>query len=286
VSRLRNPRGPLLIELTESTNVVLEGFSTQYQQIWSLHLLYCQNVTARNLTIRAVNVNGDGLDVDSCRDVIVEHCNIASGDDAISLKSGRGMEAVRIGRPTENVTIKDCSLVSSSFAGLGVGSEMSGGIRNVRLENCYISGRQNGILFKSRDGRGGFIEDVVGENLTISSSGSFIAVDLMRKGIQASEPVPGEVEKWALMKNIGFTNVQVSGVESLVNATRVPAERPIDGFSLAGVTGNCARGLDLANMKNVALTDIKVTGFQGELLTMNNVQGKGLEALAAKNPRN
>jgi polygalacturonase len=285
LSRLRHPRGPLLLELSNCTNVVLEGFSTQYQQIWSVHLLYCQKVAVQNLTVRSINSNGDGIDIDSCRDVIITHCNIATGDDAISLKSGRGMEAVRIGRPTENVQIKDCSLVSSTFAGLGIGTEMSGGIRHVRLENCYISGRQNGIVFKSRDGRGGFIEDVVGENLTISSSGSFIAVDLIRKGIQASEPVSGAVEKWALVKNLSFTNVQVSAVETLVNATHVPPERPLDGFSLSGVTGTCVRGMELANMKNVALSDIKVTGFQGDLLTLENVQGKGLELATKKTQR-
>jgi polygalacturonase len=282
LSRLRNPRGPLLLEMSNCTNVVLQDFSTQYQQIWSIHFLYCQKVAVQNLTVRAVNSNGDGIDVDSCRDVVITHCNIATGDDAIALKSGRGMEAVRIGRPTENVLIKDCSLVSSTFAGLGIGTEMSGGIRHVRVENCYISGRQNGILFKSRDGRGGFIEDVVGENLTISSSGSFIAVDLIRKGIQASEPVPGAVEKWALVKNLSFTNVQVSAVETLVNAKHVPAERPVDGFSLSGISGTCVRGMELANMRNVALSDIKVSGYQGDLLKLENVQGKGLELATEK----
>jgi polygalacturonase len=261
---------------------VLQDFSTQYQQIWSIHFLYCQKVAAQNLTVRSINSNGDGIDVDSCRDILITHCNIATGDDAISLKSGRGMEAVRIGRPTENVQIKDCSLVSSAFAGLGIGTEMSGGIRHVRLENCYISGRQNGILFKSRDGRGGFIEDVVGENLTISSSGSFIAVDLIRKGIQASEPVSGAVEKWALVKNLSFTNIQVSAVETLVNAKYVPYERPVDGFSLSGISGTCVRGMELANMRNVALSDIKVSGYQGDLLKLENVQGKGLELATEK----
>jgi polygalacturonase len=162
LSQLRNPRGPALIEIAGATSVVLEGFSTQYQRLWSIHLLFCQNVTARNLTIRSLNANGDGIDVDSCQDVLIEHCDINTGDDAISLKSGRGLEAVRIGRPTQDVVIKDCTLASSQFAALGIGSEMSGGIRNLRLETCTLSGHQNGIFIKSRDGRGGFIEDVTG----------------------------------------------------------------------------------------------------------------------------
>jgi len=277
VSSLRRPRGPALIELANGTNVVLDGFSTQYQQLWSIHLVLCQNLTVRNLTIRSINFNGDGIDVDSCQDLLVEHCNIDTGDDAISLKSGRGMEAVRLGRPTENVVIKDCTLVSSIFAGLGIGSEMSGGIRNVHLENCTISGRQNGILFKSRDGRGGFMENIGGENLTINNSRTFVAIDLLKKGIQASDPVPGAVEKWARVHNISFKNIQVNNVAGLVTATNIPPDRLLDGLSLSNITGTCGRAIALANMVNVKLAGIGVTGFQGPLLTTNNVQGVGLE---------
>ena len=175
ISQLRDPRGPALIEFTDCTNAVLDGFSTQYQRLWSIHLLYCQNLAARNLTIRSISANGDGIDVDSCDGVTIKHCDINTGDDAISLKSGRGQEAVRIGRPTQNVIIRDCTLHSSIFAAIGIGTEMSGGVRHVQIENCVISGRQNAIYFKSREGRGGFIEDVTGKDLTILKSPTFIA---------------------------------------------------------------------------------------------------------------
>ena len=219
--------------------------------------------------------------MDSCQDVLIEHCNIDTGDDAISLKSGRGMEAVRIGRPTQNVVIKNCTLVSSIFAGLGIGSEMSGGIRNVRLENCLISGRQNGILIKSRDGRGGFIEDITGENLTLRDSPTFLAIDLLKKGIQASEPVPGAVEKWARVRRLSFHNIQVDNIGQLVIATNVPPERPIDGLSLANVMGTCQKAIALANAVHVKLDGINVSGFQGPLLTTNNLPGIGLNNPAA-----
>ena len=133
VSRLRNPRGPALIEFSECTNVTLDGFSTQYQQLWSIHPMFCNHFTARNLTIRSINANGDGIDVDSCAGVLIDNCDINAGDDAISLKSGRGAAAVAMERPTQDVLIRDCTLVSSSFGALGIGTELSGGIRNVRL---------------------------------------------------------------------------------------------------------------------------------------------------------
>jgi polygalacturonase len=272
VSRLRNPRGPALMELANGTNVTLNGFSTLYQQLWSIHLLFCNNVTARNLLIRTINTNGDGIDVDSCSDVTIEGCDINTGDDAISLKSGRGLAALRLERPTQNVLIRNCTLASSLDAGLGIGTEMSGGIRDVRLENCLISGRQNGIFIKSRDGRGGFMENITGENLIINNSPTFLGIDLIKKGIQASDPVPGDIEKWALVKNLSFNHVTVNNVQTLVLGTNIPPARPIDGLTLADITGKCGRGIVLTNVLNAKFGAINVTGYKGALFATNNVQ--------------
>jgi polygalacturonase len=273
LSALRNPRGPVLIELANGTNVTLNGFSTQYQRLWSIHLLLCQNLIARDLVIRtAAFANGDGIDVDSCSGVTIEHCDINTGDDAISLKSGRGLAAVNLGRPTQNVLIKDCKLVSSLYAGLGIGTEMSGGVRDVRLENCLISGHQNGIFIKSRDGRGGFMENITFDNLTVSNSPTLVGIDLTTKGIQATDPVPGDVEKWALVKNIRFNRVKVDNVQALVVGKNVPPERPIDGFALTDITGTCGKGITLSNILNAKFDGINVTGFSGALFTTNNVQ--------------
>jgi polygalacturonase len=272
LSRLRNPRGPVLIELANGTNVRLDGFSTHYQRLWSIHLLFCHNVTARGLVIRTPALsNGDGIDVDSCNRVTIEHCDINTGDDAISLKSGRGLAAMRLNRPTQNVLIKDCLLVSSLDAGLGIGTEMSGGVRNVRIENCTMSGHQNGIFIKSRDGRGGYMENITGSNLILTNSGTFVGIDLVTKGIQATDPVPGVVEKWALVKNIRFNHITLDDVRTLVAGNNVPEERPIDGLTLADIAGNCARGITLSNVMNAKFHGINVTGFRGALFTTNNV---------------
>ena len=278
LSRLRNPRGPALLEFSECTNVTLENFSTQYQQLWSIHPLLCRKFTARNLTIRSSGSNGDGIDVDSCADVLIEHCDINSGDDAISLKSGRGAAAVALARPTQDVVIKDCKLVSSQFAGIGIGTELSGGIRNVLVENCTITGHQNAIFLKSRDGRGGFIENFAGENLIVQNSPTLLAINLLNKGIQASDPVTGDVDKWTLMNNIRFSHVQVTNITDLVLAQNIPSARPVVGLTLADIQGTCSRALVLANMTNVTLARINVTGYQGAFLTQTNVQGTGLSA--------
>ena len=103
----------------------------------------------------------------------------------------------------------------------------------------------------------------------------------MLAGIMLTEPVPGEVEKWARVHQIGFRRVAVSKVGTLVAAQNIPAERPIDGLVLADITGTCDRGISLANAANVELTGIEVTGFTGPLITTHNVTGTGLEKPAA-----
>jgi polygalacturonase len=276
ISRLRNPRGPVLIETCDCTNVTLEGFTTQYERLWSIHPLLCQNLTIKNLKIRSVGLNGDGIDVDSCQDVVIEHCDINTGDDAISLKSGRGQSAARMDRPTQNVTIKDCTLVSSIFAAVGIGTELSGGISNTIIEDCVLSGHQNGIFLKSRDGRGGYIKNFTGKNLTIRDSPTFLGIELLDKGIQASDPVVGDPDQWTQVSNIRFEHIRVDNVHYLLRAQEIPPQRPIDGFSLADVQGNCEHALNMANMKNVTLTGIKVTNYQGPLLTESHVEGTGL----------
>ena len=159
---------------------------------------------------------------------------------------------------------------------------MSGGIRNVKLQNCVVSGKQNAIFIKSRDGRGGYMENISGENLTVLKSPTFIGFDLLNKGIAASDPVPGDVEKWARVQNLSFKNVRVQDVTMLVAGKNIPAARPVDGFTLTDIAGTCARGIALANMTNVKLSGIHVTGFDGPLISTENVQGTGLELSALK----
>ncbi|MBC8095945.1 MAG: glycoside hydrolase family 28 protein, partial [Akkermansiaceae bacterium] len=141
--------------------------------------------------------------------------------------------------------------------------------RNVRVENCIISGRKNAVLIKSREGRGGFMEDITFENIVIQNSPNFLSIDLLTRGIQASEPVMEAAEKWARVRNLIFRNVQVRDVGELVSARNISAEQPVEGLILANITGNCRTGITLVNVKGAKLTDIKVTGYTGELITLS-----------------
>jgi len=283
LSRLRSPRGPVLLEFTACANVTLDGFTAQYQMLWTIHPLLCTNFTARNLIIRSVGSNSDGIDVDSCSGVLIDHCNIDTGDDAIALKSGRGQAAVTLARPTENVEITHCSLLSSIFGALAIGSEISGGIRHIHVADCVLSGHQNSIFIKSRDGRAGFIDDINGENLTVYNSPTFVCFNLAATGIQATDPVPGDVAQWTRATNIRFANVELINVTDAVlvrplkGLDGIPAAVPADGLSFTNIHGTATHGFTLTNIANVTISNLALTGYTLPLFTLKNVQGTGLE---------
>lgn len=271
------PLRPCVIEPINCTDVRLEGFTATQRQMWTTHPTYCENVVVRHVSIRSIGDNSDGVDIDSCKHVLIEGCDIESGDDCIAIKSGRGMEGVREAHPTEDVLIRDCTFSDNIFACIGIGSETSGGIRGVRIERCtFKQAKTYAIYIKSRPGRGAYIEDISARDLDVATApGGFLRVNLLNSGIQDPEPVPGD-EGIPTAKNFSFTNVKVN-CGTLVNATSISPVKPLDGLSIVNVTGTCTNGVSLANIIHAELRDIRVTGFNGSLLGMNNVSGKGLE---------
>jgi len=279
----QNPlRHPALIEPIGCRDVRFEDFSTDYRLMWCLHATYCENVVMRNLTIRSTGGNGDGIDIDSSKHVLIDGCDIATGDDCIAIKSGRGAEAYALLRTTEDVRIANCTFADSIFACIGIGSETSGGIRNVRIEHCKFTHAQTFALYiKSRPGRGAFIEDIVADDLDVAgTAGGLLRINTLSSGIQDQEPVPGD-EGIPTVRNFRFSNVRLTGCPVLADGTGVHPAKPLDGFSLTHVTGSCAKGISLANMKNVEIQGVEVSGLSGPLLGIYNVTGKGLEGAVA-----
>jgi nitrous oxidase accessory protein NosD len=228
--------------------------------------------------IKNVNITGnrDGIDVDSCKNVSIEGCNINTGDDSISLKSGRGMDGARTGKPTEGVFITKCNLIGRRFACLGIGSETSGGIRNVRIENCKLTSRTFGVYVKTRIGRAGVIENISGEDLDVLGGG-FLRINLISSGNSntADNPVEG-LAGYPLGRNFRFSNIRMA-CTTLADVSQISAEKPLDGLVLKNIAGTCTKGISLQNVNGVILRNIHVTGYQDALLTLTNVQGSGLK---------
>ena len=266
----QNPRGSVVLEWNSCRVVRWEGFSVTQGGNWATHPTYC-----RDMLIKNVKINGgrDGIDVDSCKNVRIEHCNIDTGDDSISLKSGRGLDGARIGLPTENVLIENCDLVCRRFACIGIGSETSGGIRNVKIENCRFTARSCGIYIKTKIGRAGVIENICGNNLD-NRGGGFLHINLTGAGNKntADDPVPGDLGI-PLGRNFSFRNIHVTNCPRLVDARELSPQKPLQNFSLSNVSGNCVNGISLANINGAKLAGIHVTCDKKPVLSATNVQG-------------
>jgi Glycosyl hydrolases family 28 len=283
-------RHPALIEPINCGNLRFEDFSTSYHLMWSLHPTLCRNITIKNLTIRSTGGNGDGIDIDSCQHVLIDHCDIATGDDCISLKSGRGAEAAsQIGvNPyitTEDVTISNCTFADSIFACIGIGSETSGGIRNVRINDCkFTAAKTFAVYIKSRPGRGAFIEDISCNNLDISTNvAGFLRINILNSGLIGEDPVPGD-DGIPTIRKFSFTNIKVDHVPILIDGTAIHPTKPLDGLTLANITGTCAKAISLANVKNADIKKIEISGFKGAFLSIANVTGTGLAGATTIDP--
>jgi len=149
---------PTLVEFYNCRHILLDGPTFRNAPFWTLHFPFSNNITCRNLTIRGGYLNDDGIDPDSSEDVLIEDCDIRTHDDAISIKAGRDQDAWD--RPgSRNIIIRDCRLESQTNA-FCIGSEMSGGVREVFIENCELFPKQHAINFKCNLDRGGQVQEV------------------------------------------------------------------------------------------------------------------------------
>jgi polygalacturonase len=267
-------RHPALLEFVNCSGLRVEDCVTEQNDMWSIHPVYCDNILFRNVTVRG---GADGIDVDSCRHVVIESCTFSTGDDCISLKSGRGAEGYALHRPTEDVRIRNCTFADSHWACIGIGSETSGGIRNVHIDRCKcIAARTFAIYIKSRPGRGAFIEDIYVSDLDVSGAEQgFLRLNILNSGKQDDFAVPGQ-EGIPTIRNFNFNKIRVTDVPVLVDGVGIDPDKPLDGFSLTDITGTCGKGIFLANIKHAVLRNIEVTGYSGALLNTYNVSGVGL----------
>jgi polygalacturonase len=156
------------IEPFECTNVLIEGVTVTNMPFWTVHPIFCQNVTLKDLRIDSTTGNNDGCDPDSCTDVLIDGCYFHTGDDGIAIKSGRDQDAWNVGKPTENVVVRNCTFAGKLY-GLAIGSEMSGGVRNVYAQDCKSVAGRAAIYTKANLDRGGFVEHVRVRRFTIEN---------------------------------------------------------------------------------------------------------------------
>jgi polygalacturonase len=166
---------PQLIHLVQCENILLEGITVTDGSFWLIQPTYCRNVTIRNVSVESKFINNDGVDIDSSTDVLIENCRFNTGDDFVAIKSGRDQDGWRVNKPSKNIVIRN-SFSDDCLHGISFGSELSGGIENVFVENLVFKKvRKYGLQFKSNKDRGGYIKNVVIKGIQIDTTQTCIS---------------------------------------------------------------------------------------------------------------
>lgn len=181
---------PSSVQPYRCRRVLIEGVTIVNAPMWILNPVLCESVTIRGVTVNSHGPNNDGCNPESCRGVLIEKCMFDTGDDCIAIKSGRNADGRRLSRPSENIVIRHCTM-RDGHGGVTLGSEMSGGIRNVFVEECEMSSPrlERAIRLKSNSLRGGFLENLFVRNIRVGEvSDAVIHVDLRYFGETGEYP--------------------------------------------------------------------------------------------------
>ena len=262
---------PVLLEFTECENVLLEDCLFQNSPCWNLHPLLCRNVIIKNVTVRnpLYSQNGDGIDIDSCENVLLVDSNFDVGDDAICIKSGKDEDGRLRARPCRNLIVHNC-IVFHGHGGFVVGSEMSGDVRNISVSDCRFLGTDVGLRFKSCRGRGGVVENIHISDIVMKDiPAEPLLFDLHYGGKSALEAaedgaapydiayVPAD-ETTPEFRDIHIRDIVCRGAGRAMYFNGIP-EKPITGISLEDCmivsdSGADIRYSDRVHMKNVHIS--------------------------------
>ncbi|KAF8401116.1 hypothetical protein HHK36_014420 [Tetracentron sinense] len=208
---LNHTRGPL-VQIMWSSNIRISNITLRDSPFWTLHPFACKDVTITNVTILAPVLeapNTDGIDPDSCENVVIEDCYISVGDDGIAIKSGWDQYGIAYGRPSTNILIRNLVVRSMVSAGVSIGSEMSGGVSNVTVENVHVWESRRAIRIKTSPGRGGYVRNVNYRNLTFDN----VRVGIVIKTDYNEHPDDGYDRKaFPILEGISFTGIHGQGV--------------------------------------------------------------------------
>ena len=271
-------RRPNLLKLVNCRRVLLEGVTFQNSPCWNLNPTLCEDLTLRNVSVRNpwYSQNGDGLDIENCQKVVVRGSRFDVGDDGICLKSGANEEGRRLGVPTENLLIEDC-VVYHAHGGVTIGSEMSAGVRNVRVNNCLFIGTDLGLRFKSQRGRGGVVEKIYISNVRMTD----IATDAIGFDMYYSGQGPGEggegasaeimpvTEKTPQFRDIWIEDVICRGARQAVALQGLP-EMPIRGIHLDNVSITAENGMACTDAQDITLNNVEILNSRGPVMSLLN----------------
>lgn len=244
---------PKSICLVECKNVLIEGITIERSVTWNVTPIYCDGVIIRGITVNSVNIpTGDGIDIESSRNVLIEYSTLNNGDDCFTMKAGRDKDGIRVNLPTENVVVRYC-LSEAGHGAITVGSETAGWIRNVYLHDCVFDGTDRGFRFKTRRPRGGGCENIYYERVVMNISRNALEWDLLGSRTFVGEladrtPKRPVNELTPVIKDIFMRDVKINTNELFITAKCIP-EAPLDNVIM--------ENMDVTSKKFILMRDVK-----------------------------
>ena len=264
---------PHLIKLVRCRYVLLEGLTLTNSPSWTVNPVFSEFVTVRGLTVQNPedSPNTDGINPESCRNVHISDCHIDVGDDCITIKSGTDETGRRVGRPCENITVTNCTMLHG-HGGLVIGSEMSGGAKNVVISNCVFQGTQRGIRIKSQRGRGGVVEGVSANNIVMENVPTPFSISMFysggAKGVRA-EPVG---EGTPVFRDISLSNILARGAKAAGEILGLP-EMPIQGITFDNVRIAADKSFAIEHARDIRMYHVRIDTRSGPPIAPADVSG-------------
>ena len=280
--QIRDFLRPVMISLISCKKVLIDGPTFQNSPAWCIHPLMCEDFTMRNTTVRNpwFSQNGDGIDIESCKNSIIHDSNFDVGDDAICIKSGKDKEGRDRGKPNENLIVKNC-IVYHGHGGVTVGSEMSGGVRNLHVSNCTFMGTDVGLRFKSNRGRGGVVENIyISDIEMINIPTQAISFNLYYSGRSASEDIEAGdnssvekllpvTEETPQFKNIFIHDVNCKGALQGIFLQGLP-EMMLENIQLENIRMEADYGMICTDAKNVKIKNLTLKTKKTPAIELRN----------------
>jgi len=276
---------PSFVRVMDSRNVLIEGVHFAGSPMWTIHLLYSDNVVVRDVTIETYpGVHTDGIAVDSSRNVRISNCYIDTGDDGIVIKAGKDADGLRVNRPSENISITNCT-VRRAHGAVTIGSETSGWVRNLVASNITCSGTQMGVRMKSRRGRGGGIENVRFDNWVMDDVGQAINVTnyyLMEGEARRDAPEPVS-KRTPVFRNIAVSNMTIRRARVAINVEGLP-EMPISGLRISDVVASAKTGMKAFHTVAMELHNVRIDAESGPAFLVRDSRDLELDNVATRLP--
>lgn len=260
---------PYFICPIDCEEVLIEGVSLSQGPMWNIVPIYCNRVIVRGVTVESRGVgNGDGVNIESSRNVLVEYCSVSTGDDCYALKAGRNADGLRAARPVENVVFRHCH-ADGGYGGITCGSETAGGVRNIYLHDCLFENVRHATYFKTRRPRGGGVEHVVVERVKFSASNHGLFFDMLGLPIYVGElakrlPPRELTPATPYYRDITLRQIEGTSEREAFKIIGIP-ESPATRVRLEQIDIRSRGLINLADVKDVTITNSRFESEQGEI---------------------